>query len=146
MILHNLDKHRDKGLLFLRVGIGIAFMAHGWPKLAGGTESWAKVGGALGALGVNVAPTFMGFMAAVAEFGGGLLLALGLFTRPALFLLLPTMLVAAGMHAKLGHGFKKYSHALEAAILFFSLIFIGPGKYSLDEKLSKKKEETPEES
>ena len=78
MILHKLDKHRDIGLLLLRVGIGIMFMFHGYPKLAGGSEGWTKLGGALSALGVNFAPTFMGLMAALSEFGGGLLLVLGL--------------------------------------------------------------------
>ncbi len=28
MILHTLDRHRDKGLLILRVGIGMMFMRH----------------------------------------------------------------------------------------------------------------------
>ena len=139
MIFQKLDKHRDSGLLILRVGIGIMFMIHGFPKLSGGPEKWAKLGGAVSALGINVSPTFMGFMAAISEFGGGLLLVLGLFTRPACFFLLSTMVVATLMHVKSGHAFVKYSHAFESAILFFSLLFIGPGKISLDEKLSKTK-------
>ena len=139
MIFQKLDKHRDSGLLILRVGIGIMFMIHGFPKLSGGPEKWAKLGGAVSALGINVAPTFMGFMAAISEFGGGLLLVLGLFTRPACFFLLSTMVVATLMHVKSGHAFVKYSHALESAILFFSLLFIGPGKISLDEKFFKTK-------
>ncbi len=142
MIFHKLDKHRDKGLLILRIGIGIMFMCHGFPKLAAGVEVWTKLGGALSAMGINFAPTFMGFMAAISEFGGGLLLVLGLFTRPACFFLLSTMVVATLMHVISGDPFVKYSHALEAAILFFSLLFIGPGKISLDEKLSKYKENT----
>ena len=79
----------------------------------------------------------MGFLAAASEVGGGLLLALGLFTRPACFFLSGTMIVATLMHVSSGDPFVKYSHALESAILFFSFLFIGPGKISLDEKLSK---------
>ncbi|MDR4503726.1 MAG: DoxX family protein [Candidatus Scalindua sp.] len=142
MIFHKLDKHRDKGLLILRVGIGIMFMCHGFPKLTAGQEVWTKLGGALSAVGINFAPAFMGFMAAISEFGGGLLLVLGLFTRPACLFLLSTMVVATLMHVKNGDPFIKYSHALESAILFFSLLFIGPGKISLDEKLFKNKENT----
>ncbi len=138
MILQKLDQHRDKGLLILRVGIGIMFMCHGFPKLIDGPEKWIKLGGALSVVGINIAPTFMGFMAAISEFGGGLLLVLGLLTRPASFFLLITMIVATLMHMGKGDPFMKYSHALEAAILFFSLIFIGPGKISLDEQLSQK--------
>ncbi len=139
MIFHKLDKHRDKGLLILRVGIGIMFMCHGFPKLTAGPEVWTKLGGALSAMGINFAPTLMGFMAAISEFGGGLLLVLGMFTRPACFFLLSTMVVALIMHTKSGDPFVEYSHALESAILFLSLLFIGPGKISLDEKLSKNK-------
>jgi putative oxidoreductase len=140
MIFHKLDRYRDKGLLILRVGIGIMFMCHGFPKLTAGPEAWIKLGGALSSLGIGIAPTFMGFMAAISEFGGGLLLILGLFTRPACFFLLITMVVATLMHVNGGHPLKKYSHALESAILFFSLMLIGPGKISLDEILSKNKD------
>ena len=138
MIFHHLDKHRDTGLLILRVGIGIMFILHGLPKLIGGPEIWTKVGGALSVLGIGFAPGFFGLMAAISEFGGGILLALGLFTRPASVFLLITMIVATLMHVSSGDPFVRYSHALESAILFFSFLFIGPGKFSLDEKLSKK--------
>ncbi len=139
MILHAWDKYRDKGLLALRIGIGTMFICHGVPKLLGGPEVWTKLGGALAAIGVSFAPTFMGFLAAIAEAGGGLLLALGLLTRPACFFLLCTMIVATAMHVENGDPFMKYSHAIEAAILFFSLLFIGPGALSLDERLSQSK-------
>ena len=132
MVLRSLDKYRDIGLLILRVGIGIMFMIHGMPKLTAGPEKWVMLGGTMKALGVDFAPMVWGFMAAFSEFAGGLLLALGFFTRPACFFLLATMIVAAAMHISKGDPFLKYSHAMEAGILFISLILIGPGKYSLD--------------
>lgn len=134
-ILRSSYKLRQTGLLLLRVGIGTMFILHGWPKLAGGPEQWQMIGQSMGMFGIGFAPTFWGFMAAFAEGVGGLLLALGFFFRPACFLLLITMLVATTHHALAGDGFGGYSHALEAAILFFSLLFIGPGKYSLDSKV-----------
>jgi putative oxidoreductase len=137
MIFDSLDKHRDKGLLILRIGIGAAFMCHGFPKLTGGPDKWAGLGGALSALGLSFAPMLMGFMAAISEFGGGLLLALGLAARPAAFFLLMTMVVATAMHVSSGDTFMRYSHALEAGILFLGLVIMGPGKYSLDAKLSR---------
>ena len=138
MILHSLDRYRNVGLLLLRVGIGVMFILHGYPKVAGGPDTWANVGGALGALGIDFAPTFMGLMAALSEFGGGILLVLGLLTRPACFFLLGTMIVATVMHVTSGDPFQKYSHALEAAILFFSLLLIGPGRLSLDHMLARR--------
>jgi putative oxidoreductase len=135
MLFQGLDKYRDAGLLFLRVGIGMMFMIHGYPKLSGGPESWEALGGALSELGINFMPTTFGFMAATSEFFGGLLLALGLLTRPACFFLFSTMAMATAMHISKEDPFRIYSHALEAGILFLSLMLIGPGRYSLDEKL-----------
>ena len=40
--------------------------------------------------------------------------------------------VAASMHLGKGEGLLAASHAIELGILFFSLLFIGPGRYSVD--------------
>jgi putative oxidoreductase len=123
------DKHRDLGLLLLRMGIGAAFVAHGLPKMLGGPALWRSLGGALEHLGITFAPTFFGFMAAFAELGGGLCLISGALFRPACALLFVTMCVAANMHFAKGEGFGKASHALELAVLFGSLFLIGAGNY-----------------
>ena len=126
------EKYRDHGLLLLRIGIGVMFVLHGWPKVAGGPEFWAKIGGAMGNFGIGFAPTFWGLMAALAEFGGGILLALGLFARPAAASMAFTMLVATTVHLSMGEGFKGASHAMELGIVFLALVFVGPGRLSLD--------------
>jgi putative oxidoreductase len=123
------EKHRDLGLLLLRVGIGAMFMVHGYPKISGGPAKWATLGEAVGRLGIHFAPSFFGFMAALAEFGGGLCLITGAFFRAACALMLTTMIVASNMHLSKGDGFGTASHAIESAILFASLILIGPGAY-----------------
>lgn len=133
-LLRNYYPNRDLGLLILRIGIGVMFMIHGWPKIAGGMEMWTGLGGSMSNLGIEFAPAFWGFMAAFAEFFGGLLLAWGLFFRVTNLLLVFTMIVAALVHLKGEDGFGGASHAIEAGILFFSFLFIGPGRYSLDEK------------
>lgn len=138
MILTSLDKYRNQGLLILRIGIGLMFIGHGLPKILGGKEGWAKIGGAMANIGINFMPEFWGFMASFTELFGGIFLTLGLFFRPATILLTFTMLIAALMHLKNGDSFNVWSHAAESAILFGSLIFIGPGIYSLDEKFKKK--------
>ncbi len=135
MIFRSLDKYRDIGLLILRIGIGLMFMGHGCPKLFGGPEKWELIGGTMQVIGIHFTPMFWGFMAAFSEFVGGALLVLGFLTRPACLLLLITMFVAASMHIGKGDPFVKYSHAVEAGIIFLSMFFIGPGKYSLDERI-----------
>ncbi|PTX18996.1 putative oxidoreductase [Pontibacter mucosus] len=131
-------KTKNFGLLLLRVGIGVMFILHGWPKMAGGMARWEAIGQNMQLLGIDFMPVFWGLMAAVAEVVGGGLLVLGFLFRPACALLLITMLVATLRHVAGGDGFGGYSHSLEAAILFASLLFIGPGKYSVDYKFFQK--------
>lgn len=133
-LLHT-ERWKDHGLLFARVGLGVMFVGHGWGKLTGGPERWAKVGSAMSNFGIEFGHTFWGFMAAFAEVGGGLLLAVGLLTRPALALLIVTMIVAAVRHLAAGDPFTKWSHATEAAIMFIGLFLIGPGRFSLDRRI-----------
>ena len=111
------------------------FMFHGAPKMFSGPEKWEQIGGAMGHIGINFAPVFWGFLASFAEFFGGLFLILGLFSIPVAAILLITMAVATIHHLQIGDGLMGASHALENAILFLSLIFIGPGKFSLDRKM-----------
>lgn len=136
MILTFLDKHRDTGLLILRIGLGCMFLFHGLPKLFGGPERWEGIGGAMANLGITFLPAFWGFMAAISESLGGICLILGIFVRPACMLLTITMLIAAIFHLGRGDGLKGAAHAIEVGIVFLSLILIGPGKHSLDAKLN----------
>jgi putative oxidoreductase len=128
------------GLLVLRLGIGAAFILHGLPKLAGGPELWAQLGAATGAAGIHFLPAFWGFMAAFAEFFGGVCLIAGLFTRVFSVLLTATMAVAATMHLSKGDDFTVASHAIEMGVVFLSLMFMGPGRISLDWLLFRKKD------
>lgn len=140
MLFSNFYRFHHLGLLLLRVGIGVMFMLHGYPKLVGGPEVWAGIGGVMGKVGLGFAPTFFGFLAALAEFGGGLLLVLGLFFRTACAALLFTMIMATVMHVSGGDGLSDYSHALESAFVFAGLLLAGPGRYSLDERLFGRRE------
>ncbi len=134
MLFNDLDRYRDAGLLILRIGIGIAFVVHGAPKMLGGPAGWTELGGSMRLFGITFLPAAWGFMAAFAELGGGILLILGLLTRPAAFFLFCTMVVAAATHIA-GVNAGSPWHAIEAGVLFFSLLFIGPGAYSLDARL-----------
>jgi putative oxidoreductase len=138
-------KSIDIGILVLRIGIGLMFILHGWPKIAGGVETWKNLGGSMALLGIGFAPAFWGFMAAFAEFAGGLLLIFGLVVRPASFFLLFTMFVATLVKingAQSGEApvgvigsIKAAAHPLSLAFVFLSLIFLGPGLYSLSAKI-----------
>jgi len=136
MAIRNLLWHRDVGLLVLRVGLGLMMAAaHGFGKITAGPDGWTELGNAVGALGIPVfLPVFWGFMAAVAEFVGALLVTVGFVTRPAALLLVLNMSVAATAHIS-GAIDGGPELALVYGIVFLSLLFVGPGAYSIDEQL-----------
>ena len=121
----------DFGLLIIRVGIGVMFMFHGWPKLLGGQQMWAGIGGAMSHIGVTFAPQVWGLLAAASEFFGGLCLVLGIFPRISTAALAFTMVIASTMHLSQGDGLQTASHAIEAGFVFAGLFLTGPGKYRL---------------
>jgi putative oxidoreductase len=80
------------------------------------------------------APAFMVYLGKGAELVSGILLALGLFTRPAAILLAITMaFIAFGI----GHGkiYMEDQHPFLFVLLALVFVFTGPGKWSLDRLL-----------
>lgn len=132
LALKFLGRLRDVGLLILRVGVGVCFVIHGSGKIFGGPVAWTEVGQAIGVWGITQYPIAWGFMAAFSEFAGGIFFVLGFLFRPAAILMAITMAVATSMHLHKGDGFNVYSHALELGLVFVGMIFIGPGKISID--------------
>jgi putative oxidoreductase len=73
-------------------------------------------------------------MAGLAETGGGLLLALGLFTPVGAAVICSVMLVALTVHIKQGFFAQNggYEYALVLGVAALSFAFTGPGSLSLD--------------
>ncbi|MFH1771732.1 MAG: DoxX family protein [Candidatus Omnitrophota bacterium] len=117
----------DTGIFILRVGIGAMFIYHGFPKMLSGPDGWVKLGQTMGLFGINSYHVFWGFMAAASELFGGMLLVAGFAVRIASAFLFVTMAVAASMHFNKGGGLEVASHAIEAGIVFLSLIFMKRG-------------------
>jgi putative oxidoreductase len=117
----------DLGLLVLRLFAGLAMaLTHGWDKF----QKPSNIIGMTERLGFP-APTLFGWMAIAAELAGGVLLALGLATRPAAFLVGSTMAVAAFLrHRNDAFGVK------ELALLYLAvavcLMLTGAGRYGVD--------------
>lgn len=134
-LLSHLGRLRNTGLLLIRLGVGLSFiLLHGYPKLMGGPETWAMVGQSMGNLGIEYFPTFWGFSAGLIETLGGVLLIVGFLFRPTCILLAFIMLVAMVQHLSAGDGWGVASHALEVGMVFVGLLFVGPGKYSIDKR------------
>lgn len=121
----------DLGLLVLRVGLGIWFMFHGWPKLIGGAATWTKLGASMETFGITFAPAAWGFAAAAAEFVGGILLAFGVLYRPTVASLAFTMFVAMSWHIAKGDPFSSFAHSGKMLTVFVAMFLIGPGRFAL---------------
>jgi len=132
--LSTLNKYKDFGLLVIRLGLGVMFIIHGYPKLGGGIAEWDKIGSSTKYVGVTAFPVFWGLLSACVETFGGFLLIIGLAFRPVCILLLINLLVATFMHLGKGDSIQIASHAIEDAIVFAGMIFIGPGRFSVDKK------------
>jgi putative oxidoreductase len=125
----------DLGMLILRLGFGLGFTYfHGWGKITGGPEAWARTGGAVENLGIGFGHTFFGFMAAFAEAIGGLMIAAGFLFPLASALIAATMFVAWTRHVITGQGTP--AHAFKNFWVASGLFFIGPGRYSVDHWLA----------
>lgn len=126
----------DLGLLVLRVVLGLMFIGHGSQKLFGlyggaglnGTIKW------IGSMGLRPA-WFWGLVASLSEFGGGVLLLLGLFTPLGSLGIIAAMLVAI-VQVHWSKGFWNTKGGIEFPLTniagALTLALTGPGKYSLD--------------
>jgi len=125
----------DWGILILRLGIGIMFVAHGLQMAFGlfggpGINGFSKM---LSDLGFNPA-IFWSYIASYTVLLGGLFLILGILTRAAATLLLIFILTAAvKVHLSKGfflsNGGLEYTFVIAAACL--ALILFGSGKYDI---------------
>jgi putative oxidoreductase len=120
------------GFMILRVGIGALFALHGWEKILGGTATWQWLGEQLQVFGITFMPVVWGFIAAIAEFGGGICLVLGLASRPAALLICCVMVVAIAYHINKGDPFETYSHPMALLVVMVAIVIAGSGSFSID--------------
>jgi putative oxidoreductase len=140
MVKNFLNKYSDAGLLFIRLGIGIAFtFTYGMMKIQAGPEMWVMVGSAMTKLGITFGHVFFGFLASASEFFGGILLILGLFTRWAAAFMAFTMLMAFITHLSALDPWHVAMHPMELFAVFMGLLFLGAGRFSLDHLFFKRK-------
>ena len=125
--MRTLDRLQPLALFVLRLVLGVIMIAHGYPKVTGFSHFQAMISG----MGL---PGWLAYLSAAAEFLGGILVVLGLFTRCAALAILIDLSVAIWkVHWKAGLlGDKGYQFPLSLVAIAFALIFFGGGPMSLD--------------
>ena len=126
----------------LRLVAGIIFAAHGAQKLFAwfggygldGTGQWME--------SIGLAPGYlMALMAGSAEFFGGILLIVGLLTRPSALVLAVTMIVAI-FSTHIGNGLfmsnNGYEFGLALLAMSVALLFQGAGRFAVDNIIAEK--------
>lgn len=132
---HDRDDIRpDLGLLALRLLVGgFMLFGHGLPKLMGWAERSQRF---FDPFGLGPAPSLA--LALFAEVGCSLAIMAGLYTRLATIPLLVTMFVAAFM-ANAGEPWSQQELAMAFASVFAALLVAGPGRYSADAALRRRR-------
>ena len=123
-----LSPHQPALLAVFRIVVGLLFMQHGAQKLFG----WLG-----GVDGQGATPPLMSQfgLAGILEFFGGLLIVLGLLTRPVALLLFAEMLVAYFQGHMPQGGFPVQNGGELALLYAFSFLYLaaaGPGRWSVD--------------
>jgi putative oxidoreductase len=131
-----LEKLKPLALLLLRLGLGLIFIYHGYPKLFTHLHETVLEFPRMGF------PAYFAYVAGVVEFFGGWLLILGLFTRIAALLLAGEMAIAI-LRVHLPHGgimaVSNYQFPLALAVGSFALVAVGAGVISFDRAIFKNK-------
>ncbi|MBZ9746358.1 DoxX family protein [Mesorhizobium sp. CO1-1-7] len=128
-LFDGLARYQPQALGVLRIMTALQFIEHGTQKLFNFPAS-DHVASALSGLPLA---------AGILEFVGGILLALGLFTRPVAFLLAGEMAIAYFM-AHMPRDFFPVNNSGDSAIsfcfIFLYLVFAGAGAFALDNRRS----------
>lgn len=124
-----LNRRQPWGSLALRLALALSMTVHGYQKLVphGALHHYLNFVAALGM------PHWLGYVSAVTEFAGGILLFFGLLTRVVAALVTINMLVAL-FAAAIHSGFGEYSYVAALAAIALMLVFTGGGAMSADRK------------
>ena len=125
----------------LRIGLGGILIPHGMQKLFGALGGLGISGNAALFDKIGYSPgIFWGTLVGCTEFIGGILLVLGLFTRPAAFAVVVFMINAVYFTSKTG-GFFWTTRGSEFSILIllvaFFLLIRGAGPWSIDRRIGR---------
>ena len=139
MIFTSQERKMNFGMLFMRLGLAAVLLIHALPKLFDGTAAWKKFWMSLEFESIGLPGAMMGFAILLIETIGALSLLCGYFFRVACTLLsfLYGLYFFGYLYYKSGY-VTLTLWSLGLAVVFFGLIYVGPGRYAVSVKLEKK--------
>ena len=131
------ERQSNSGLLIIRLGLAAVLLIHSLPKLFAGSHSWQSVGTTLGFINVGLPTEVLGFSMLLLEALGAVSLMFGYIFRIACIILFIIFGLYCFNYFSIGYRTLMLWSAGLAAV-FFGLIYVGPGRYTIAVKLEKK--------
>ena len=131
------ERQSNSGLLIIRLGLAAVLLIHSLPKLFAGFHSWQSVGTTLGFINVGLPTEVLGFSMLLLEALGAVSLMFGYIFRIACIILFIIFGLYCFNYFSIGYRTLMLWSAGLAAV-FFGLIYVGPGRYTIAVKLEKK--------
>lgn len=118
------------GIFILRIALGLCMICHGYSKVVPdhAMDHFAHYVVSLGM------PYWLGYVSALVEFAGGILLLLGLLTRAAAVLIAIDLLVAFA-RVDIHHSLDSMQLVLLLIAMAITVACVGGGAYALDRKI-----------
>ncbi len=123
------------GLLFIRIGVGLVFIFHGYPKMTG---RWGDCKGSRESLKKSIVklglpyPHRLAILVGTIEYFGGMMLIAGLFTRGIALMISVIMLVASGRNYSEKGFLGGADMPFSLLMTLLALAMLGSGSISLD--------------
>ena len=133
-----LDSLQPWGALLLRLALGASMLYHGYDKVIPAHGMRGQPLSAMQHYNVFIAslgmPGWLGYVSALTEFLGGILLLLGFLTRFAALMVAGNMVVAL-VTVNVRHGYAGSEYTLALIAMALMLLFAGGGALSVDRRI-----------
>ena len=132
------NRKMNFGLLIMRLGLTAVLFLHALPKLFDGMHRWKSVGMDSSPINIGLPPAVLGFSILLLETLGAVSFVFGYFFRAACTILFFLFSLYFFIYFQKPGYYTLMLWSLGLAAVFFGLIYVGPGRYSIAVKLQKK--------
>lgn len=132
----NTNRHRDMGLLMLRMGVGMMMMLEGI-QIIRDKRIWIELDQMMSLFNFGGNEVLWGWTIGSMATAGGVFFAVGLLHRLSTFVLLMFATISAAGAVFLELPWHSFAAATQAWLVFAAFLFIGSGSYSLDRMLAR---------